>query len=205
MDGNNLQEIEEKLDFFMATWEDGIRTIQYESGRYTRSRIKSHVDLIKLHSSQTNFIKKEMIQKEGEKEKYKIYGITQDVETMQYMIKEEINEKGIKEEEIKEEGINGIDEKEIKEEIKEKEIEEELDFFMAIWEDGIQTIEKESEGYKRSRITKSCVDLIKLHNSSNDIKKDLKIKEEFTDADNIIKKITLEPLPEQDKYRKNLK
>ncbi|CAG8770091.1 594_t:CDS:1, partial [Racocetra fulgida] len=57
--------------------------------------------------------------------------IPMDGNNLQEIEKEEINEKGI----IKEEGINGIDEKEIKEEIKEKEIEEELDFFMAIWED----------------------------------------------------------------------
>ncbi|CAG8820830.1 15709_t:CDS:2, partial [Cetraspora pellucida] len=54
MDGNNLQEIDEKLDLFMATWTNGIRTIKYESGMYTRSRNESRIDLIKLHNSQTN-------------------------------------------------------------------------------------------------------------------------------------------------------
>ncbi|CAG8641507.1 7947_t:CDS:2, partial [Dentiscutata heterogama] len=71
---------------------------------------------------------------------------------------EEIKEEEIKEEEIKEE------------EIKEEEIKEELEFFMATWEDGIRTIKKESGRYIRSR-TKSCVDIIKLSSSSDDIKK----------------------------------
>ncbi|CAG8526560.1 14885_t:CDS:1, partial [Racocetra fulgida] len=52
MDGNNLQVIEEKLDFFMAYWK--IRTIENGSGGYTRSRTESRVDLIKLHNTQTN-------------------------------------------------------------------------------------------------------------------------------------------------------
>ncbi|CAG8667477.1 20958_t:CDS:10, partial [Cetraspora pellucida] len=83
IDGNNLQEIDDKLDFFMASLK--IRTIKNESGRYTRSRTKSQVDLIKLHDSQINtldFIKK---LNEMTKEKYKIYGITRDG-TEQYMI-----------------------------------------------------------------------------------------------------------------------
>ncbi|CAG8670400.1 300_t:CDS:1, partial [Dentiscutata heterogama] len=49
-------------------------------------------------------------------------------------------------------------------------IKDDLDFFMATWEEGIRTIEKESGRYKRSR-TKSCVDLIKLHSPSDDLKK----------------------------------
>ncbi|CAG8475699.1 10021_t:CDS:2 [Gigaspora margarita] len=44
-------EIKEELDFFVAFWEDGIRTIKKESGRHERSRTKSYVDLIKLHHS----------------------------------------------------------------------------------------------------------------------------------------------------------
>ncbi|CAG8822632.1 3974_t:CDS:2, partial [Gigaspora margarita] len=50
-------EDKEKLYLTMATWTKGIRTIEYESGRYIRSpRIKSCVDLIKLGSSQTNSV-----------------------------------------------------------------------------------------------------------------------------------------------------
>ncbi|CAG8772925.1 3798_t:CDS:2, partial [Cetraspora pellucida] len=80
---SDVSEIDEKLDFFMASWK--IQTIKNESGRYARSRTNSRVDLIKLHNSQTttlDFIKKlnEMM-----KEKYKIYGITRN-ETEQYMI-----------------------------------------------------------------------------------------------------------------------
>ncbi|CAG8790712.1 608_t:CDS:1, partial [Cetraspora pellucida] len=54
MDGNNLQEIDEKLDLFMTTWMNGIRTIKYVSGRYTRSRSESRIDLIKLLNSKAN-------------------------------------------------------------------------------------------------------------------------------------------------------
>ncbi|CAG8450997.1 28637_t:CDS:2 [Dentiscutata erythropus] len=53
VDGNNLHEIEEKLDFFMAIW--NIRTIiKDESGKYRRSQTESRVDLIKLHSPETS-------------------------------------------------------------------------------------------------------------------------------------------------------
>ncbi|CAG8790350.1 15684_t:CDS:2, partial [Racocetra persica] len=87
MDGNNLQEIEEELDLFMATWKNGIRTIEYVSGSgsYTRSRNESCVDLIKLCNSQINT--SDVIKKLNEmiNEEYKIYGITKD-EIDQYII-----------------------------------------------------------------------------------------------------------------------
>ncbi|RIB23535.1 hypothetical protein C2G38_2171062 [Gigaspora rosea] len=80
------QEIKEKLYLSMATWKKGIRTIEIKSERYLRSRTKSRVDLIKLHNSQTNSF---VVIKKLERmmnEKHKIYGVTQDDKTKQYMI-----------------------------------------------------------------------------------------------------------------------
>ncbi|CAG8750305.1 10894_t:CDS:2, partial [Dentiscutata erythropus] len=86
----------------------------------------------------------------------------------------EIKEEKIKEEEIKEEEIK-------EEEIKEDEIKE------AIWEDGIRTIKNESRRNERSRIKSCVVDLIKLSNSSDDIKKPLDMLNEMMQKENKVK------------------
>ncbi|CAG8818596.1 5798_t:CDS:1, partial [Gigaspora rosea] len=98
-----------------------------------------------------------------------------DGNSLQEINEEKINEEKIKEDKIKEEEIKGeeikIEEIKVEDEIKEKIIKKELKFFIATWEeDGIRTIKKESKRYIRSH-TKSCVDLMKLSNSSDDIKK----------------------------------
>ncbi|RIB02263.1 kinase-like domain-containing protein [Gigaspora rosea] len=80
------QEIEENLYLSMATWKTGIRTIKNVSGNYTRSRIKSFVDLIKFHSSQTTTLNVITKLKKMMEEKHRIYGITRDTRTNQYTI-----------------------------------------------------------------------------------------------------------------------
>ncbi|RIB27226.1 hypothetical protein C2G38_2029544 [Gigaspora rosea] len=191
------EEVKEKLYLSMATWTKGIRTIEYKSGSYIRSRIKSCVDLIKLGSSQTNssvIIKKLEDMMKGN---HKIYGITQDVKTEQYTIvldyyydkrKEDYGkcEQSVEYDNfiewIQYNDLTGIDKIEWipmdgnkLQEIEEKS--EQLDFFMASWK--IRTIKNESGGYTRSR-SESQVDLIKLLNSqattSDFIKKAKKYK-----------------------------
>ncbi|RIB19939.1 hypothetical protein C2G38_2180526 [Gigaspora rosea] len=84
----NLQEINEESDLeFMATWVKGVRTIKSESGKYILSRTISSVDLMKLNYSQTNISELlENVKVHMQSEKYRIHGITQNIETGQYMI-----------------------------------------------------------------------------------------------------------------------
>ncbi|RIB04926.1 hypothetical protein C2G38_2048030 [Gigaspora rosea] len=84
----NLQEIKAESDIvFVATWVKGVRTIKGESGKFTQSRTISSVDLMKFNYSQTNTLELlEHFKAFMELEKYRIYGITQNAETGQYML-----------------------------------------------------------------------------------------------------------------------
>ncbi|RIB22390.1 kinase-like domain-containing protein [Gigaspora rosea] len=83
----SVQEIKESDLIFIATLRNGIRTIKGEPKNYTQSRTISCVDLMNLHCSQENILDLiENFKNYMQVGKYRIYGITQNAETGQYML-----------------------------------------------------------------------------------------------------------------------
>ncbi|RIB25740.1 hypothetical protein C2G38_2066781 [Gigaspora rosea] len=71
---------------FMATWVKGVRTVKGESGKFTQSRTISSVDIITLNNSETNTSEQLKVKCHIPSEEYRIHGITQNIETGQYML-----------------------------------------------------------------------------------------------------------------------